>query len=110
MRPSDAAGDVEFLFVDSIQTMRDKNENGWPGSPLQVRVTAQKCIELAKTRDVPVVMVGHITKSGQIAGPKLLEHMVDVVLFLRAIKLRATGFSGLKRTGLQAPARLEYLR
>ncbi|MEG3065617.1 DNA repair protein RadA [Acetomicrobium sp.] len=82
----DASGDVEFLFVDSIQTMRDKNENGWPGSPLQVRVTAQKCIELAKTRDVPVVMVGHITKSGQIAGPKLLEHMVDVVLFFEGDK------------------------
>jgi DNA repair protein RadA/Sms len=76
-----AAEDVEFLFVDSVQTMRDKNESGWPGSPLQVRLTAQRCIELAKSRAIPCVLVGHITKSGQIAGPKLLEHMVDVVMY-----------------------------
>ena len=76
-----AAQDVEFLFVDSVQTMRDKDESGWPGSPLQVRIVAQRCIELAKATAVPTVLVSHITKSGQIAGPKLLEHMVDVVLF-----------------------------
>ena len=103
-----AAGDVEFLFLDSVQTMRDRDEGGWPGSPLQVRVVAQKCIELAKALGLPTVLVSHITKSGQIAGPKLLEHMVDVVLFFggdktsrfRVLRSEKNRFAGCDEIGI----------
>jgi DNA repair protein RadA/Sms len=76
----DAAKGYEFLVVDSVQSFRLENENGWAGSPGQVRNVASCSAEVAKTLSIPMVMVGHITKQGQIAGPKVLEHMVDVVL------------------------------
>lgn len=69
-----------FLVVDSVQAMRAPEESGWPGTPSQVRGVAQTCIEAAKSRSIPTVLVGHITKEGRIAGPMLLEHMVDGVL------------------------------
>lgn len=69
-----------FLVVDSVQAMRAPEESGWPGTPSQVRAVAQMCIESAKSRSIPTVLVGHITKEGRIAGPMLLEHMVDGVL------------------------------
>ena len=83
---SDIAGALEalpgmsFMVVDSVQAMSVEGEGGWPGSPAQVRAVAQTCISAAKERGVPSVLVGHITKEGRIAGPMLLEHMVDAVL------------------------------
>ena len=83
---NDMAGALEslpgkkFLVVDSVQAMRADGEGGWPGSPAQVRAVAQMCISAAKEQSVPAVLVGHITKEGRIAGPMLLEHMVDGVL------------------------------
>jgi len=71
---------MRFFVVDSVQAMRADGEGGWPGSPAQVRTVAQMCIGAAKERAVPGVLVGHITKEGRIAGPMLLEHMVDGVL------------------------------
>ena len=76
----EAAKDYEFVVVDSVQAFRTDEENGWAGSPSQVKQVAQMCVDMAKGNDIPTVLVGHITKSGQIAGPKLLEHQVDVVL------------------------------
>lgn len=73
-------GDRGFFVVDSVQAMRADGAEGWAGSPGQVRATAQVCIAAAKERDIPAVLVGHITKEGRIAGPMLLEHMVDGVL------------------------------
>lgn len=70
----------DFLVLDSVQAMKAPEENGWPGTPSQVRAVAQMCIEAAKRRSIPAVLVGHITKEGRIAGPMLLEHMVDGVL------------------------------
>jgi len=75
-----AAEKYDFVVVDSVQAFRADAENGWAGSPNQVRGVASMTVEMAKNFRVPTVMVGHITKQGQIAGPKLLEHMVDVVL------------------------------
>lgn len=75
-----SASGYEFLVVDSVQSFRLDDENGWAGSPGQVRASASLCAEVAKRERIPTVMVGHITKQGQIAGPKILEHMVDVVL------------------------------
>lgn len=69
-----------FVVLDSVQAMRSSLEDGWPGTPSQVRAVAQQCIDSAKKTGIPFVVVGHITKEGRIAGPMLLEHMVDAVL------------------------------
>ncbi|MFA0889313.1 MAG: DNA repair protein RadA [Synergistales bacterium] len=70
----------DFAVFDSVQAMRHDDVPGWPGTPGQVRAVAQEISEEAKRCGCATVLVGHITKDGQIAGPKLLEHMVDVVL------------------------------
>jgi DNA repair protein RadA/Sms len=77
----DASAGYEFIVVDSVQAFKLDEGLGWAGSPGQVRTAASCSAEVAKRGGVPMVMVGHITKQGQIAGPKILEHMVDVVLF-----------------------------
>ena len=71
-----------LIVVDSIQTMTAEDLDSVAGSVSQVRQTAARFQHLAKTRAIPVVLVGHVTKEGHIAGPKLLEHLVDVVLSL----------------------------
>lgn len=76
------------LAVDSIQTAGTSAIASAPGSLSQVRECSARLIELAKRRGMPVVMVGHITKDGMIAGPKALEHMVDTVLYLEGEKYR----------------------
>ncbi len=68
------------VIVDSIQTMTVDEIDAPAGSVGQVRQAAARFQELAKTTDVPVLLAGHVTKAGMIAGPKLLEHLVDVVL------------------------------
>ncbi len=70
----------KFVVIDSVQAFRADSEGGWAGSPNQVKGVASMAVETAKRCGIPTVLVGHITKQGQIAGPKLLEHMVDVVL------------------------------
>lgn len=82
----EAAKGYEFLVVDSVQSFRIEEESGWAGSLNQVRNVAFRCGEIAKSLEIPTVMVGHITKQGQIAGPKILEHMVDVVLLFSGEK------------------------
>ncbi|NLI96856.1 MAG: DNA repair protein RadA [Synergistaceae bacterium] len=72
--------DFDFAVFDSVQALRHTETPGWPGTPGQVRAVAQVISEEAKKSGCASVLVGHITKDGQIAGPKLLEHMVDVVL------------------------------
>jgi DNA repair protein RadA/Sms len=91
-----------FLVIDSIQTMHSDLIEGAPGTVSQVRASAQELIRFAKERGTAVVLVGHVTKDGSIAGPRVLEHMVDTVLsfegershqyrILRAIKNRFGG-------------------
>ena len=70
-----------LLAVDSIQTMATEEAGSAPGSVTQVRESAARFQTLAKSRDLPVLLVGHVTKDGAIAGPRVLEHMVDVVLY-----------------------------
>jgi DNA repair protein RadA/Sms len=72
----------QLVVVDSIQTMTAEDLDSVAGSVSQVRQVAARLQHLAKTRGIPVVLVGHVTKEGHIAGPKLLEHLVDVVLSL----------------------------
>jgi DNA repair protein RadA/Sms len=69
-----------LLIVDSVQTMASTEVDGSPGGVTQVRAVTSTLVALAKDRDLPVVLVGHVTKDGSVAGPRLLEHLVDVVL------------------------------
>lgn len=71
-----------LLIVDSIQTVGVPEIGAAPGGVAQVRESAARLVRLAKTTGVAVVLVGHVTKEGGLAGPKMLEHMVDVVLYL----------------------------
>jgi DNA repair protein RadA/Sms len=88
-----------LLVVDSIQTVADPELASTPGSVTQVRGCASRLVHEAKQRGLPVVLVGHVTKDGALAGPRVLEHVVDVVLsfegdrhhslrLLRAVKNR----------------------
>ncbi len=88
-----------LVVIDSIQTVADPELGSAPGSIVQVRGCAARLVHEAKTRGVPVVLVGHVTKEGGLAGPRTLEHIVDVVLsfegdrhhslrLLRAVKNR----------------------
>lgn len=77
---------VDLLVVDSIQTVRASSIEAIPGSLSQVRECAQRIFSFAKDRGVPAFIVGHVTKEGIIAGPKLLEHLVDVVLYFEGDK------------------------
>tara|TARA_R110002124_G_scaffold54759_2_gene155467 strand:- start:9790 stop:11148 length:1359 start_codon:yes stop_codon:yes gene_type:complete len=70
----------EFLIIDSIQTLHTESIDATPGSISQIRETTAELIKFAKETATPVLLIGHINKEGQIAGPKILEHMVDVVL------------------------------
>ena len=69
-----------LLVVDSVQTVASEELDGPPGSVGQVREATLRLMELAKADGIPVVLVGHVTKDGTLAGPKTLEHLVDVVL------------------------------
>ncbi|MBB5347520.1 DNA repair protein RadA [Desulfoprunum benzoelyticum] len=69
-----------LLAVDSIQTMTCADLTSGPGSVGQVRETAYRLLGMAKRQNIPVILVGHVTKEGSLAGPKVLEHMVDTVL------------------------------
>jgi len=69
-----------LLVVDSVQTVASEELGGPPGSVGQVREATLRLMELAKAEGIPVVLVGHVTKDGTLAGPKTLEHLVDVVL------------------------------
>lgn len=71
-----------LIIVDSIQTVGVPEITSAPGGVAQVRESAARLIRLAKTTGIAVVLVGHVTKEGGLAGPKILEHMVDVVLYL----------------------------
>ena len=70
----------DLVVIDSIQTLWSDAHEAGPGSVTQVRACAGELIRLAKKRGVAVVLVGHVTKDGQIAGPRVVEHMVDAVL------------------------------
>jgi len=70
----------QIILVDSIQTMVSESMDSSPGSISQIRETTFELLQYAKRTNVPVFLIGHITKDGSLAGPKVLEHMVDTVL------------------------------
>ncbi len=109
--------DPALIVIDSIQTMFHPSLSSAPGSISQVRETTLKLMLMAKRTGIPVFLVGHVTKDGAIAGPRLLEHMVDTVLYfegdrshifriLRAVKNRfgstnEIGVFEMNRNGLE---------
>lgn len=72
----------ELVIIDSIQTMYSENVGSAPGSVSQVRESTNVLMHIAKTMNITVFVVGHVTKEGNVAGPRVLEHMVDTVLYL----------------------------
>ena len=98
-RPSTTCARRSSLVIDSIQTMFVDNVEAAPGTVTQLRTSAHELIRFAKRRGTALFLIGHVTKDGQIAGPRVLEHMVDAVLYfegdrghqfriLRAVKNR----------------------
>ena len=79
----------DVIIVDSIQTIYSAGVNSTPGSVTQVKETALSFINKAKTQGISVIMVGHVNKEGSIAGPKVLEHMVDAVLYFEGERQQA---------------------
>lgn len=73
--------DAEFIIIDSIQTIYDRSVDSLAGTISQIKNATIKLREIAHDHNKVILVIGHVTKSGNIAGPKLLEHMVDVVLF-----------------------------
>jgi DNA repair protein RadA/Sms len=72
----------DLVVVDSIQTIMNTGLDSLPGSPSQIRDCGQRLLEISKYKNVTILIVGHVTKEGTIAGPKMLEHMVDTVLYM----------------------------
>src|SRR5690625_3624775 len=107
----------DFVVIDSIQTMFKEEVTSAPGSVTQVRECTMELMKVAKSNAIPIFIVGHVTKEGAIAGPRMLEHMVDVVLYfegerhhtyriLRSVKNRfgstnEMGIFEMKELGLQ---------
>ncbi len=73
--------DYQFIVIDSIQTIYSSETPSAPGSVTQVRAITFELMRIAKAKDIPIFIIGHITKDGSIAGPRVLEHMVDTVLY-----------------------------
>jgi len=78
-----------LVLVDSIQTVYDDAIPSGAGTVAQIRECARALMEWAKSRDVPVILTGHVTKGGDVAGPRVLEHMVDAVLYMEGDPLSA---------------------
>lgn len=78
-----------LMIIDSIQTMYSPEIPSAPGSVGQVRESTGKLLRLAKESGIPIAIIGHVTKEGNIAGPRILEHMVDVVLYFEGEKTYA---------------------
>ena len=83
-----AMDNLPFLvIVDSIQTMMDSTSTttGVSGSVGQIRAATARLVQFAKSEGVCILLIGHVTKSGEVAGPRILEHMVDTVLYLEGL-------------------------
>jgi DNA repair protein RadA/Sms len=80
----------DLVVIDSIQTIESQNVAGLSGSVGQVRYGALQFVRVAKALNIPVIIVGHVTKEGMVAGPMVLSHMVDTVLFLEGEKFSKT--------------------
>lgn len=98
----------KFVVIDSIQTLISSELSGGIGSIAQIRYSAAKLMQLAKGEGVTILLVGHVTKDGEVAGPRVLEHLVDVVLYfegersadLRVLRSLKNRFGATDETGV----------
>lgn len=79
-----------LCIIDSIQTMESESLEGMSGSVSQIRYGTTQFIRIAKQLAIPIILVGHVTKEGMVAGPMILSHMVDAVLFMEGEKITST--------------------
>lgn len=99
---------MPLVIVDSIQTLTSSDLEGMAGSVGQIRYSAEKLVVFAKTNHIPMILIGHVTKEGTIAGPKVLEHMVDTVLYVegerfasaRILRTLKNRFGAIEEVGL----------
>ena len=94
-----------LLVVDSVQTISTAEADGSPGGVTQVREVTGALVRVAKRRGMAVIIVGHVTKDGAIAGPRMLEHLVDVVLSFEGDRHSGFRWCGPPRTGSARPTR-----
>ncbi len=80
---------IKLLIIDSIQTLWSEELSGTPGAIGQVRESTLKLLDFAKREHLPIILIGHVTKEGTIAGPKTLEHIVDTVLYLEGDRFQS---------------------
>ncbi len=100
----------DFLIIDSIQTIMSPEISGVQGSVSQVREVTAELMQIAKTNNIATFIVGHVTKEGQLAGPRMLEHMVDTVLYFEGNVIIPSVFYEQSKTVLVQPMRLGFLR
>lgn len=81
--------DIRLLIVDSVQAVYLPDISSAPGSVSQVRAVAAACLQAARNHDLSLILVGHVTKEGTLAGPRVLEHMVDTVLYFEGERYTA---------------------
>jgi len=81
--------EIRLLIIDSIQTLWSEELTGTPGAIGQVRESTLKLLDFAKKEHLPIILIGHVTKEGTIAGPKTLEHIVDTVLYLEGERFQS---------------------
>lgn len=86
--PAAEKAGIEILIIDSIQTMQTASASGSAGSVSQVRECCMMLMEFAKTNGISVIITGHVTKDGNIAGPRILEHMVDCVMYFEGERFK----------------------
>ena len=76
------SSDADIVIIDSLSVLSSDTLDGTPGSMNQIRAMTEMYMQIAKTTEKSILLIGHVTKDGSIGGPKALEHLVDVVLFL----------------------------
>ena len=100
----------DILIADSIQTLFTPDNTSAPGSVSQVKDCTMRLMHLAKSTGTSVFVVGHVNKEGAIAGPKVLEHMVDCVLYFEASRRWATAFCARQKTASARPTKSASLK
>ena len=100
----------DFLIIDSIQTIMSPEISGVQGSVSQVREVTAELMQIAKTNNIATFIVGHVTKEGQLAGPRMLEHMWILCSILRENVIIPSVFCEQSKTVLVQPMRLGFLR
>ena len=100
----------DYVIIDSIQTMTQPDITSVAGSVSQVRETTAELLKIAKTNGIAIFIVGHVTKEGSIAGPRMLEHMVDTVLYFEGEKHHSFRILRAVKTALGPPMRSGFLK